>query len=124
MPKINVVDLNQDFDRCSWTAKNRSRRKNPNWKSVERSTACRCSNTEKKTSRRVLAIGDSFTEGDGAVVDSCYPVLLGKFLNSPNDSTGYEILNAGTCGSDPVYGYQNLQDRLCNYRPDVVLQTI
>ena len=80
--------------------------------------------TEKKTSRRVLAIGDSFTEGDGAVVDSCYPVLLGKFLNSPNDSTGYEILNAGTCGSDPVYGYQNLQDRLCNYRPDVVLQTI
>ncbi len=79
---------------------------------------------DKGTKKRILALGDSFTEGDGAAQDSSYPALLQNTLNSRSDSTQWEVLNAGTCGSDPVFNYQNLHDRLLTYKPDIVLQTI
>lgn len=78
---------------------------------------------QKTTRKRILAIGDSFTEGDGAVKDSCYPTLLGNILNAYSDTATWEVMNAGVCGSDPVFGYMNLQDRLLKYRPDIVFQT-
>lgn len=68
---------------------------------------------------RILALGDSFTEGDGAPQDSTYPILLEKILGS-----GYELMNAGSCGSDPVFNYWNIEKRLTPYAPDIVLQTI
>jgi lysophospholipase L1-like esterase len=79
---------------------------------------------DKGTKKRIIALGDSFTEGDGAAQDSSYPALLQNILNSRTDSTEWEVLNAGTCGSDPVFNYQNLHDRLLAYKPDIVLQTI
>lgn len=78
---------------------------------------------QKTASKRILTIGDSFTEGDGAVKDSCYPTLLNQILNDNSDSTTWEVMNAGVCGSDPVFGYINLQDRLIQYQPDIVFQT-
>lgn len=68
---------------------------------------------------RIFALGDSFTEGDGAPQDSAYPILLEKILGDR-----YETMNAGTCGSDPVFNYYNLEKRLIHYAPDIVLQTI
>lgn len=72
---------------------------------------------ESKT--RILALGDSFTEGDGAPQDSAYPILLEKILGNR-----YEVMNAGSCGSDPIFNYHNLEKRLLPYHPDIVLQTI
>lgn len=68
---------------------------------------------------RIITLGDSFTEGYGAPSDSSYPALLSTILG-----THYEILNAGVCGSDPVFGLKNLQDRLLVYKPDWVMQTV
>lgn len=68
---------------------------------------------------RILALGDSFTEGDGAPQDSAYPILLEKILGDR-----YEVMNAGTCGSDPIFNYYNLEKRLLHYKPEIVLQTI
>jgi lysophospholipase L1-like esterase len=75
---------------------------------------------EKDTSKiRVLSLGDSFTEGDAAPADSAYPFLMQKILGE-----SYEVMNAGTCGSDPLFNYKNLEDRLLQYKPDIVVQTI
>ena len=74
---------------------------------------------QKDSSRlRIICGGDSFTAGDGAPIDSSYPELLTSLL--PN----FEILNAGICGSDPVFGYKNLEERILPYKPDVYIQTI
>ena len=35
---------------------------------------------DKKTKKRLVALGDSFTEGDGASADSSFPVLLQQLL--------------------------------------------
>jgi len=71
---------------------------------------------------RVLTLGDSFTEGDGAPVDSAYPILLESILRSKGHNI--EVLNAGVAGSDPFFGYRNLKDRLLAFDADVVVQTI
>jgi len=72
---------------------------------------------------RILCSGDSFTEGDGAPTDSCYPTLLQKLLDEtyPNK---YEVMNAGTCGSDPFYNYKSFSALLYKYNPKLILQTI
>jgi lysophospholipase L1-like esterase len=77
---------------------------------------------QKNTKTRILAIGDSFTEGDGAPPDSCFVSLLSKILNT--DSSYFEFMNAGTCGSDPFFNFINYQDRLQNYQPDIILQSL
>jgi len=68
---------------------------------------------------RIITLGDSFTEGDAAPNDSAYPALLQTLLGS-----GVEVMNAGTCGSDPVFNYKNLEDRLIKYQPNILVQTI
>ena len=71
---------------------------------------------------RIVTLGDSFTEGDGAPIDSSYPALLETVLN--HEGNLVEVLNAGNCGSDPVFSYKNLKDRIINYHPDIVLMTV
>lgn len=71
---------------------------------------------------RIVALGDSFTEGDGAPADSTWP----KFLYSHFEALGIpvEVLNAGVCGSDPFYELMLLKLKLLEYSPDLVLVTI
>lgn len=79
-------------------------------------------NKEKPAGKmRIITLGDSFTEGDGAPQDSSFPVLLQQILD-----TGYaaEVLNAGVRGSDPVSGFKNLEERLVPYQPDMVVQMV
>ncbi|HRG88028.1 MAG TPA: hypothetical protein PLW44_03350 [Chitinophagales bacterium] len=78
----------------------------------------------KQGKKRVIALGDSFTEGDGAPADSAFPVLLQQLLNADKDSTDWEVLNAGTCGSDPVFDFEKLNGLLLPYQPDIVLQVV
>jgi lysophospholipase L1-like esterase len=72
---------------------------------------------------RILALGDSFTEGDGAPADSSYPALLAQLLPKAYPSLHIEVMNAGACGSDPYFEYMLLKHKLTAYRPDIVLYT-
>jgi hypothetical protein len=71
---------------------------------------------------RILCLGDSFTEGDGADDDSSYVAFLRRKLSE--EGLMAEVMNAGTCGSDPVFNFKNLEDRLWVYKPDIIVQTI
>ena len=72
----------------------------------------------KKKKRRILCIGDSFTEGLGSTGDSTFEHLLAW------GSDSLEVMNCGVAGSDPVFEYRLLADRLCKYEPDVVFEFI
>lgn len=72
--------------------------------------------------RRIFTLGDSFTEGDGAAADSSYPALLEDILLQ--NGRAVEVMNAGLCGSDPVFSYKTIADRLLVFLPDVVVVTV
>ena len=72
--------------------------------------------------KRIMAIGDSFTEGDGAPYDSSYVALLKSKLNAEGDS--FYLMNAGVCGSDPFNNYILYKDKLFAYRPNLIIQTL
>ncbi len=71
---------------------------------------------------RLLALGDSFTEGDGAPYDSSYVALLDTLLRK----NGFLVytMNGGVSGSDPFYDFVHLRDKLHVYHPDIILQSL
>jgi len=74
---------------------------------------------EKNKSIRVLALGDSFTEGDGTSVDSTWVSLAeSRFLA---DGLDVEILNAGICGSDPFEELKKYRVELYKLNPDIIV---
>lgn len=70
---------------------------------------------------RILAIGDSFTEGQGAPFDQTGLSVLDGNLNALNDAHRYRVMVAGVAGSDPFYQYRLLLDQLLVYQPDLVM---
>jgi lysophospholipase L1-like esterase len=78
--------------------------------------------TKKRGEKRILTLGDSFTEGDGAPFDSSYVALMRTILMATD--TSVYIMNAGVCGSDPFDNYVNYQDLLQRYKPDMIIQMI
>jgi hypothetical protein len=70
---------------------------------------------------RILALGDSLTEGDGAHADSTWLKFLERNLKKYPIQRNLTFMNAGVCGSDPFYSYVLLKDRLIRYKPDLVL---
>jgi lysophospholipase L1-like esterase len=72
--------------------------------------------------KKIMAIGDSFTEGDGAAYDSTYPAFLKQNLLS-NGQNVY-MMNAAVCGSDPFYNYIIFKEQLLKYKPDIVIQML
>ena len=80
--------------------------------------------TQKDTNEiRLLTLGDSFTEGDGAAFDSSYPSILERLLQNKFSKVKINVMNAGECGSDPYFEYKKLSDLLLNYKPDIVVYT-
>jgi lysophospholipase L1-like esterase len=73
---------------------------------------------------RLMAIGDSFTEGWGARFDQTWLNELGRELAEKHADSQISIMCAGASGSDPFYGYRLLVDRLMPYRPDWVLLVV
>ena len=71
---------------------------------------------------RILYIGDSFTQGDGAPADSTYPVFLEPLLLK--DSLNVEVMNAGVCGSDPYFELNLFKYKLAPFNPDVLIFSI
>ena len=71
---------------------------------------------------RILALGDSFTEGQGAELKNSYPKILEDELRG--EGYAVEVFNAGRAGSDPFFQYVLLRDKLLRLSPDVVLVMI
>lgn len=61
----------------------------------------------EKNKRIILALGDSFTEGIGASLDSTYPYLLSKLIEIKDKN--FSVFNAGTAGNDPFFDFKMLQ---------------
>ena len=68
-----------------------------------------------------VALGDSFTEGDGTPADSTWPKLLEKRLNAAHPSANITTLTGGIGGADPPFEYILLKEKLLTYQPDLVV---
>lgn len=75
-----------------------------------------------KNEKRILCLGDSWTEGIGAVHDSTYVSILGSLLRQKD--TSYTVMNAGTAGDDPCVNFVNYRDHLAKFKPDIIIQTL
>jgi hypothetical protein len=74
--------------------------------------------TEKKTRFRIAVLGDSFTEGVGALSpDSSYPALLENLLAAQYPNLNAEVLNFGVGGSDVVFETRYLIDSMAQFAP-------
>lgn len=72
--------------------------------------------------KRILCLGDSWTEGIGAPYDSTYVSQLAGMLSQRYPQI--TVMNAGTAADDPCVNYVNYRDRLVAYHPDVIIQTL
>jgi lysophospholipase L1-like esterase len=75
---------------------------------------------KKGSNYRILAIGDSFTEGVGVDYEDTWVKQMEMRWKNRNVQT----FNAGIGGSDPVYEFALYRDKLTAYKPDVVVLTI
>lgn len=73
---------------------------------------------------RIIAVGDSFTEGWGARFEQTWVNRLDARLNKQLQPRQIEVMSAGSAGSDPFYGYRVLTDKLLDYHPDWVLLVV
>jgi lysophospholipase L1-like esterase len=73
---------------------------------------------------RIVALGDSFTMGQGACFEDAYPQVLERLFNEGASSGHIRVISAGVMGSDPVFCYHLLKRRLLKYRPDLVILLI
>ncbi len=75
---------------------------------------------EKDTaSIKVICLGDSFTEGDGAPVDSTWVKKVDALSNKK-----LSFYNAGVCGSDVFFNNKMLEHKLLPLRPKVVVECV
>jgi lysophospholipase L1-like esterase len=77
---------------------------------------------KRENEKRILVLGDSFTEGVGAPFDSCYPSILRVHLSSIDSNIS--VMNAGIAGDDPCVNFLTYRDLLLKYKPDIILQTL
>lgn len=71
---------------------------------------------------RVLAIGDSFTQGVLVKTEESYPeVLEDMFVKTLPEGKRVEVLNLGVGGYDVEYAAYRLQHQGMKYEPDVVV---
>ncbi len=75
------------------------------------------------TTQRIIALGDSFTEGIGAPQDSSWVNLLELKMNKKYPHISVDILNAGKAGNDPIYSFEMLKN-LLHLQPNLVLLAI
>jgi lysophospholipase L1-like esterase len=73
---------------------------------------------------RIICLGDSFTEGFGTDEEHCWPRVLERELIKKIRNKKITIINAGTAGSDVVFGYTFLKEKLLGYSPDMVIDAL
>ena len=71
---------------------------------------------------RILALGDSFTEGHGVAIEQTFVKILEEKLNeSFVDDVKYEVIIAGIGGYSPILEYLFLSDKGLRFNPDLVV---
>ena len=75
------------------------------------------------SSIKIICLGDSFTEGDGAPYDSSW-VRKFEYCINLNNEVKYKIYNAGSCGSDVFYNNKILTNKLMSLKPQIVIECI
>jgi hypothetical protein len=70
---------------------------------------------------RIVAIGDSFTQGYGVNESEAYPQQLEALLGAWDPTRRYEVINLGVPGACPPDYLYNLREVGLAYHPDVVL---
>lgn len=70
---------------------------------------------------RLLALGDSYTEGVGTSEDGTWVRVVARVLSEHYPRRPIRALNAGVGGSDPWFEYMLLKERLLPQRPDLVV---
>ena len=71
---------------------------------------------------RILALGDSFTEGHGVTIEHTYVKILEKKLNeAPAGNLKYEFINCGVSSYSPLLEYLFLKLRGLRLEPDMVV---
>ncbi|MEM7023244.1 MAG: SGNH/GDSL hydrolase family protein, partial [Pseudomonadota bacterium] len=82
--------------------------------------------TERKSDNefRIIGMGDSWTEGQGAPFEQTYLKTLERSLNDRSGDVVFKVISGGVAGSDPFYGYRLLADKLLPLGPDLVTVTV
>ncbi len=70
---------------------------------------------------KIMAMGDSFTEGDGAPYDSSWVKQLERILNENRSGKPVITMNAGICANDPVFSVFQFKNELLRYRPHIAI---
>lgn len=70
---------------------------------------------------RILALGDSFTLGDGVEMEESYPKVLEEVLNHEKHGKTFEVINAGVYGWDASQEYLYLKHYGLRYNPDLII---
>lgn len=73
---------------------------------------------------KVICLGDSFTEGDGAPADSSWVKRLQVLLNNTENGGDYALYNAGSCGSDVFFNNKILVEKLAISKPQIVIECV
>jgi hypothetical protein len=71
---------------------------------------------------RIVALGDSFTEGAAAPDGYSWPEQLHKMCSSADSNIN--VINLGKSGNDPVFEYKALKDTFIKLQPNMVLLAI
>ena len=72
---------------------------------------------------RILALGDSITEGHGVAIEHTFVKALERKLNEAfgDDGVTYEFINSGIGGYSPIMEYLFLSKRALLLKPDMVV---
>ncbi len=73
---------------------------------------------------RIIALGDSYTEGVGTSYDSTWIKVVEKSLTESISGKKITTINAGISGSDPYFQYILLRESLLQFKPDLVIVAI
>jgi lysophospholipase L1-like esterase len=70
---------------------------------------------------RIIALGDSYTEGVGTNYNFTWVKMAEKRLAANVENKKITTINAGISGSDPYYEYILLKEKLLPFDPDLVV---
>lgn len=73
---------------------------------------------------RIIALGDSFTEGTGTSYDSSWVRVVERNLRTEFPDWVVAAMNAGIAGSDVFFEYILLREQLLPYDPDLVIVAV